>query len=52
MKNTEKQELYIETLFKDFNNIAVIIKDNYNFSYVNRLGTNLLGFNHDELMEI
>ncbi|TES91030.1 MAG: PAS domain S-box protein [Candidatus Cloacimonadota bacterium] len=52
MKESLEYQENLEEIFRDFSNITIIIKDNYNFSYLNRLTTNLLGFNESEILEM
>ena len=52
MKKLLELQTNLEEIFRDYSNIAVIIKDNYNFSYLNRLGINLLGYRENEILEM
>lgn len=52
MKESLEYQENLEEIFRDFSNITIIIKDNYNFSYLNRLTTNLLGFKESEILEM
>lgn len=52
MKDSSKYNMNLELLFRNFSNIALIIMDNYNFNYVNRLGINLLGFKEGEIQKM
>lgn len=42
----------LEKTFWNFSNIALIIKDNYNFSYLNSHGINLLGYPEAQINEM
>ena len=42
----------LESIFRNFSNIAMIVKDNYNFQYVNRLTLNLLGYKETEISKM
>jgi PAS domain S-box-containing protein len=52
MKNSPSKHIDLETIFKDFNNVAIIIKDNYNFNYANRICINLLGYKEREIQDM
>jgi len=52
MKESSKYKTNLETIFKDFCNIVIIVKDNYNFNYLNRMGINLLGYRKKEILEM
>lgn len=52
MKDSSQYQTNLEDIFRDFGNVVIIIKDNYNFNYLNRLGMNLLGYNESEILEM
>ncbi len=45
-------QINLEHMFWNFSNIALIIKDNYNFSYLNSHGINMLGYREAEIKEM
>jgi PAS domain S-box-containing protein len=51
MKQTSNRE-DLERVFWNFGNLALIIKDNYNFSYLNSHGINLLGYRESQIQEM
>lgn len=51
MKQTSSQ-INLEQAFWNFSNIALIIRDNYNFSYLNSHGINLLGYPEAQIREM
>jgi PAS domain S-box-containing protein len=51
MKHTSSQ-INLEQTFWNFSNIVLIIKDNYNFSYLNSHGINLLGYAEAQINEM
>jgi PAS domain S-box-containing protein len=51
MKQASSQ-INLEKTFWNFCNIALIIKDNYNFSYLNSHGINLLGYREAQIREM
>lgn len=42
----------LKKIFKDFSNVVIIIDDDHNFDYLNRLGINLLGYNETEISDM
>jgi PAS domain S-box-containing protein len=48
--NLTTLETSLEKTFWNFNSFVVMIKDNYNFSYLNSYGINLLGYQEDEIL--
>lgn len=52
MKKTSKYQSIIEDIFHNFSNVVVIIKDNYNFEYINRIGINLLGYKLEDMLNM
>jgi len=52
MKDALHQQTNLEDTFRNFSSIVIIIKDNYNFNYVNHIATNILGYKEKEILHM
>jgi|GEM_PF-3903965 len=52
MRESSGLETNLEEIFRDFSNVVIIIRDNYNFNYLNHIGVSLLGYKQKDILEM